>query len=99
MTTIYLQPPIPAPDAAKLVQLPAGLPLLAYLATSGHGSATAAALDKALAPIYPGAAEMEAAFGENARFYEMEQPLKSPAERKPFPCPTTAARPLPTTTS
>jgi hypothetical protein len=63
MTTIYLQPPLPAADKANLAPLFAGLPVLAFLATGGHGAASASVLEKALSPLYADAGAMDAALG------------------------------------
>ncbi len=45
-------PPLPEPQLDRLPALDPGLPVLTFLAVSGHGSAARNALEKALRPLY-----------------------------------------------
>lgn len=52
MSITQQQPPLPAPDLDHLAPIEPGLPILAFLAVSGHGSSSRDAVEKALLALY-----------------------------------------------
>ena len=52
MTSAQSDSPLPAPSAEHLRAIAPGLPALAFLAVSGHGSSARDAVEKALLPLY-----------------------------------------------
>ncbi len=52
MTSTQSYSPLPAPSADHLKAIGPGLPILAFLAVSGHGSSACDAVEKALLPLY-----------------------------------------------
>lgn len=66
MTTANTLPPLPGINLAHLVPVEAGMPLLARLAMSGHGSAARAVIERALQGLYPSAAVFDHALQELA---------------------------------
>lgn len=60
-------PPLPAPNLDRLTAIDLTLPILAFLAVSGHGSSAQGAIEKALLPIYGEAAVIEGCLGNLAR--------------------------------
>lgn len=52
MSITQQQPPLPGPNLDHLAPIDPGLPILAFLAVSGHGSSSREAVEKALLPLY-----------------------------------------------
>lgn len=60
-------PPLPAPSLERLTAIDLALPVLAFLAVSGHGSSARGAIEKALMPIYGEAATTGSVLADEAR--------------------------------
>jgi hypothetical protein len=60
-------PPLPAPDIDRLTAIDLALPILAFLAVSGHGSSARGAIEKTLAPVYGDAGAVGAALADLGR--------------------------------
>lgn len=52
MKATHVHSPLPEPSTTHLAPIDPGLPVLAFLALSGHGSSTASAIEKSLKALY-----------------------------------------------